>query len=170
MLAFVSGCSSGQGTDAGDDGGTAVDAPGVYRSYAPTYDAVWNEVLHFSCAVEFCHGGGTMDYLTLTNESVGYSSLLDMASGPMCAGSGLKRVDPLHPETSLVYLKITSPPCGSKMPLGLAPLGAADIDQIRRWIACGAPDGDAGCAADAGPESSVEAGPGDAGPDDAPAG
>jgi hypothetical protein len=125
----------------------------VYRSYAPTYAAVWNEVLHFNCAVEFCHGGGTADYLELTSESVGYSSLVDaMASGPMCAEAGLKRVDPFHPETSLVYLKITSPPCGSRMPQGLAPLGAADIDQVRRWIACGAPDGDAGCAADGGPD------------------
>jgi len=103
--------------------------------------------------VEFCHGGGTADYLELTSESVGYSSLVDaVASGPMCAASGLKRVDPFHPETSLVYLKVRSPPCGSKMPLGLAPLAAADIDQIRRWITCGAPNGDAGCAADTGPE------------------
>jgi hypothetical protein len=159
------GCSSGpqQGNPSPDDGGLdggggpvadAADAY-VYRSYAPTYDAVWNEVLHFNCATEFCHGGGTADYLELTSEAVGYSSLVDaMASGPMCAATGLKRVDPFHPETSLMYLKITTPPCGRRMPIGYTglPLGQQDIDQIRGWIACGAPEGDAGCAADAGTE------------------
>jgi hypothetical protein len=156
---LLAGCSSGSQHGApvgGGDAGGVSDADAVdsyvYRSYAPTYDAVWNEVLHYNCATEFCHGGGVADYLELTSEARGYASLVDaMATGPMCAPTGLKRVDPFQPETSLLYLKITSPPCGSKMPIvygGPSGLAAGDIDQIRQWIACGAPDGDGGCAAD----------------------
>jgi hypothetical protein len=115
------------------------------RSYAPTYDAVWNEILHSNCAVEFCHGGSA-DYLQLPSESAGYIALVGVpAEGPLCAPTGLVRVAPFHPDASLLYLKVTDPPCGAKMPFGVGNLCPADIDQIARWIACGAPNGDAGC-------------------------
>jgi hypothetical protein len=136
---------------AGEDSGAGCD---IVR-YAPTYDAVWNEILLHTCATEFCHGGSA-DYLQLSSESTGYRSLVGApAEGPMCATTGLLRVAPFHPERSLMYLKVTSPPCGNKMPFlpGNPSLDPCAVVQIRQWIACGALDGDAGCAGDAGSDS-----------------
>jgi hypothetical protein len=151
------GDASAEDLDAGQTDGSST-APAAYvhpcdaggRSYAPTYDAVWNEILHYTCAVEFCHGGSA-DYLQLPGESAGYAALVGVpAQGPLCAPTGLLRVDPFHPEASLMYLKVTDPPCGGKMPLNVGNLCPADIDQIARWIACGAPNGDGGCEGGAG--------------------
>jgi hypothetical protein len=67
------------------------------------------------------------------------------------------RVAPFDPDASLLYLKITTPPCGVRMPAGFAFSGmlpAAQIEQIREWIACGAPYGDAGCLEAAAPDAS----------------
>jgi len=127
-------------------------------TYAPTYDAIWNEILLHTCATEFCHAGSA-DYLHLYSEATGYPALVGApAQGPLCARTGLLRVDPFHPETSLMYLKITTPPCGAKMPLSYGCyLDAMQIEQIREGIAGGALDGDAG-----GSEAGVEGGAGDA--------
>jgi hypothetical protein len=125
----------------------------VVHTYAPTYSAVYEEVLSPTCATEFCHGG-SMDYLQLWSETEGYVSLVGApAQGSSCAPTGLKRVDPGHPQTSLIYLKITNPPCGSRMPVEYGCSGGLDprdIEQIRTWIACGALDGDGGCPQEAG--------------------
>jgi hypothetical protein len=120
------------------------------RSYAPTYDAIWNEILLNNCLL--CHASSA-DYLVLPSEVAGYRSLVGaQAQGPDCAKTGLLRVEPHHPERSLLYLKVTSPPCGDKMPPlpGNPWLGVRDVAQIRLWIECGAPDGDAGCDAEGG--------------------
>jgi hypothetical protein len=58
-------------------------------------------------------------------------------------GAGLLRVDPGHPETSLLYLKVQNPPpaglCGDTMPGGGNPaLSDKDIAQIAAWIDAGA--------------------------------
>jgi hypothetical protein len=124
-------------TDQDLDGGVdADDGPRL-----PTFSAVYAQVLEPNCALTFCHAG-TGDFLQLSSMAVGYASLVDAsAQGPDCAKTGLKRVDPGHPETSLLYLKITNPPCGSKMPLyydNSGMLQPADIDQIEQWITLGA--------------------------------
>jgi hypothetical protein len=124
----------------------------LVHTLAPTYHAIYQEVLGPTCGVEFCHGG-TADYLQLWTEAEGYQSLVAApAQGPACAPTGLQRVDPGHPETSLVYLKLTSsPPCGSRMPLEYGCAGGLDareVEQIRGWIACGALEGDSGCTGD----------------------
>jgi hypothetical protein len=122
----------------------------LVHTFAQTYHAIYQEVLGPTCGVEFCHGG-TADYLQLWTEAEGYLSLVTApAQGPACAPTGLLRVDPGHPETSLLYLKLTNtPPCGSRMPLEYGCAGGLDsreVEQIRAWIACGALDGDGGCA------------------------
>jgi hypothetical protein len=128
----------------------------VVHTYAPTYNAVWNEILLHTCATEFCHAGSA-DYLHLYSEAIGYQSLVDAAAqGPQCSKTGLLRVNPYHPETSLLYLKVTNPPCGSRMPLSYGngvPLDAREIEQIGAWISCGALDGDAGCPVEAGADA-----------------
>jgi hypothetical protein len=121
---FASTCSSGPPT------------------YAPTYSAIYCEILSQSCALAFCHAG-TGDYLIITDEKQAYGELVNApAAGPNCSPSDLKRVDPGHPDRSLMYLKITNPPCGAKMPLLYGDVsGSLDpqpIDQIRQWIEAGA--------------------------------
>lgn len=156
--------SAGAAIDAGDcshadspadlflgvDAVCQLPADHLVHTLAPTYHAVYQEILGPTCGVEFCHGG-TADYLQLWTESGGYPSLVAApAQGPACAPTGLLRVDPGHPETSLLYLKLTSsPPCGNRMPLQYGCAGGLDsreVEQIRSWIACGALAGDAGCA------------------------
>jgi hypothetical protein len=95
-----------------------------------------------SCAWVFCHGAaGT--FLDLSAKGVGYASLVNVpASGRACADSGLQRVEPGHPEASLLYLKVTTPPCGDKMPLNgaAAVLDSSEIAQIVAWVEAGAPN------------------------------
>jgi hypothetical protein len=134
------------------------------HTYAPTYSAVYDEVLQPTCGVEFCHGGSS-DYFEVFSVAGAYASLVNApAQGPLCKPTGLKRVDPGHPETSLVYLKLTHPPCGARMPYNQGCSGGLDprsIEQIREWIACGALDGDGGCpegaadASDGGTEAGI---------------
>jgi hypothetical protein len=184
-LGATTACSPGAGETSGDgsaNDGFASDStveegadpypgadspPGidVVYTYAPTYDAVWSEILVPRCANEFCHGGSA-DFLQLASQAIGYQSLVNMpAQGPDCVDSGLKRVAPYEPDASLMYLKITSPPCGNKMPFNYGPpviLEPRQIDQVRAWIACGALDGEAGCPGEAGSEAGSEAGEADA--------
>ena len=62
----------------------------------------------------------------------------------ICAGlpGGTQRVVAGDALTSFVYQKIsqTTPPCGSRMPFGLAPLSVADQMTIFDWINQGALD------------------------------
>ena len=150
LLASTAACSSSRAPAASDD--TPVDAgDDGAPSYAPTYHAVYTEILSQSCFLGFCHSGQESDYLLLDSEADGYKSLVGApAQGPLCSGTGLERVAPGRPDESLVLLKITRPPCGSRMPYGRTPLTSRQIEQIGQWIACGALDGDAGCPHDAG--------------------
>ena len=64
-----------------------------------------------------------------------------MSHGPECGTSGLELVNPGDAGASLLYLKVTEPPCGNKMPAEYEPyLDMRQTDQIREWIAIGAPN------------------------------
>lgn len=72
-----------------------------------------------------------------------YQNLVDIPAGAdpafQCKDSGLMRVKPGDPEHSLLYLKLTAPPCGSVMPPPA--FGTATEEQVqlvRQWIAEGA--------------------------------
>jgi hypothetical protein len=146
-LALAAACSSSaQPTKGGDapvdDAAASGSSEGPPPTHDPTYTAIWNEILSPSCAVVFCHGASG-DYLQLADKPTGYASLVNApASGPLCAPTGLLRVDPMHPESSLMYLKVTTPPCGMHMPAEGAgpPLDNLQTQQIHDWIANGAAD------------------------------
>jgi hypothetical protein len=125
-----------EGDDSGGDGG---DGAVIVRM--PTFSSVYQEVLVPNCALPFCHAG-TGDYLELADMQIGYASLVNApAQGPGCAETGLKRVDPGNPDASLLVLKVTTPPCGAKMPRSYGSsmsLDPAAIQQIRDWITLGA--------------------------------
>jgi hypothetical protein len=115
----------------------------VTHTYAPTYEAVWREILLPSCAWEFCHGGSGLS-LDLESKALGYETMVNFpAGGADCKDTGLVHVLPGQPEKSLLYLKITNPPCGKRMPLLYGTTGQLDpreVEQIRSWIERGAPD------------------------------
>jgi hypothetical protein len=132
LAAFRMGDSSGP-----VDGGTMEpQAP----TFAPTFDAVYREVLEPSgCTTTMCHGAGGM--LSLQDRDTSHGNLVDAdAEGDLCASSGLARVVPGDPDESLLYLKLLEdPPCGVRMPVGGA-LDQEQIDQVREWISRGAND------------------------------
>jgi len=159
LLPLAVACSSTSHTASMDGGGGAPgtggrgsvhvsrDAQGTVspppRTYAPTYDAVWNEILHPTCAGEYCHGGAGL-FLELSSKDRGYETLVNFPTmGVDCKATGLMHVEPGHPERSMVYLKVTNPPCGMHMPppiSGIQPLDDRSIEQLGRWIARGAPN------------------------------
>lgn len=117
------------------------------RTYAPTYTAVWYEIIVPRCGNSFCHGGNDNSFVISTKETT-YQSPTGFigakAGGVDCVKTGLWHIDPGHPESSLIYLKlIDPPPCGVRMPNlpgALGHLDPRDIEQVRSWIELGARD------------------------------
>lgn len=143
-----SGGSGGSASDAStggvtDDAGLGWTAPpeDAGPTYAPTFYAVYYEVLRPSCGVLFCHLAP--GYFAVSTPEIAYQTLVDApATSDTCSSTGLMRVAPGYPDRSLLYLKITNPPCGKQMPLGFGvsvPLDPRKVEQIRQWILRGAP-------------------------------
>lgn len=138
VLALVLGaCSASSGSAKDEDAGD-----GTGRTYAPTFTAVYNEILQGSCAVPFCHLG-SVNPMPLPDQASSYKELVNTAaSGPYCGGMGI-RVVPSNPAMSILYQKIEQPVpanlCGLPMPgSGRPSLDAKDIAQIKQWIMLGA--------------------------------
>jgi len=123
-----------------DDAGARWNAP--TPTYAPTFSAIYFEILDLNyCTSVFCHGGGgiTLDFATV---SAAHAALVNQVpTGIHCADSGLKLVVPGDPDASLLLGKVGSgpPPCGDHMPpVAGYSLRPREIEQIREWIARGA--------------------------------
>jgi hypothetical protein len=126
------GCSGGEGAKASDAGAEAG---------AATFTAIYNDILTGSCAQPFCHLGSLAPTMPLPDQATAYMQMVNApAAGANCSGMGLIRVVPGHPETSLLYNKITSqtPECGGAMPKAGQSLAASDIARIKEWILAGA--------------------------------
>ena len=126
-LAPSAACSSGGARtpsadapiDAGDDG-------------APTYHAIYTEILSQTCFLGFCHSSQESDYLLLDTEADGYRSLVGpQAQGPMCSATGLERVAPGRPDESLILFKLTNAPCGALDGESPCPADAGPATQAR---------------------------------------
>jgi hypothetical protein len=150
-LAVGPACSSGSARGTSDDGsageggvGGDVDSssPDAAPTYAPTFTAVYGEIIGPICAGPFCHASTQDDFLSMATKDEAYSSLVGVVShGPKCGSSGLKLVEPGAPDMSLMYLKVTMPPCGEQMPPEYFPyLDSRQTGQIRQWIMLGALD------------------------------
>ncbi len=115
-----------------------VDAGEPERTYAPTFSAVWFEVLSPSCGASYCHAGDQTGLMLMTADQA-YDDLVGVSpKGVDCEDSGLLLVEPRHPESSLMYLKLVEPPCGALMPRLIGRLPERDIEQVRQWIERGA--------------------------------
>jgi hypothetical protein len=105
--------------------------------------AVYEQVIHARCCA--CHTdapsfGGLAFF---PGQSLAYANLVGVPAGPaqgnQCRNSGLMRVQPGDPEHSLLYLKLTNPPCGNKMPpAAFTQVSAEQVSLVHQWIADGA--------------------------------
>jgi hypothetical protein len=133
--------TAGAGGMAGT-GGMAGAAAG-----SPTFSAIFSEIIvNRGCnGTTMCHAGFAGN-LTMNDKQATYDALVDEpangmnadAMPPHCADSGLVRVVPGSPDTSLLMQKLENEqPCGVQMPPGEL-LMPAQIEQVRMWIANGA--------------------------------
>jgi hypothetical protein len=87
-----------------------------------------------------CHAGLIAQFIGLDmgTQATAYMNLVGKQGTGSCAGKAL--VVKGSAATSLLYEKLTSPPCGSLMPQNSPPLSQASLDLVKTWIDEGAPD------------------------------
>jgi len=107
-----------------------------------TFGAIYQQlIVGQACNTIFCHGGSAGNLL-MSSAAQAYSNLVNApASGVSCSGSGLKRVLPNQPDSSLLLDKIShaTPACGTVMRPGtVVTVPQSLIDQVRAWILAGA--------------------------------
>ncbi len=114
---------------------------------AGSFARIQNEVLTPRCAVSGCHVGAsvaTSGGLNLSGNA--YDALVGAQPGQFNARQdGLRRVLPFKTDSSLLYLKLVSPPLqrphdyGNTMPVGGTPISVGQLEYLVKWIAAGAP-------------------------------
>jgi mono/diheme cytochrome c family protein len=143
-----SGASAGQAAPsgaAGVAGGAAGSAAGAAGSGKLSFaNDVYRKVVLSKCGN--CHNdapsfGGLAMFPG--GPETAYKNLVGVPSGKeegyLCRGSELNRVEPGNPEKSLMYLKLTAPPCGGKMPpAAFGTTTQEQVDLVRQWILDGA--------------------------------
>jgi hypothetical protein len=110
---------------------------------ATTFTQVYTDIISPICVQ--CHNpagiGVSMGHLDMSTQTVAFADLVGVpAMGIACGGMGT-RVVAGNAANSIMFEKIdpgTPAPCGSKMPLGLAPLSTQQADEIQSWINGGA--------------------------------
>jgi hypothetical protein len=132
-IAGASGAAAGSGSAAQAGAGKLSFAndifPAVIRSKC---SACHNDAPSFG-GLAFFPGGPEFAYGNLVGVPSG------SGEGYKCRDSGLKRVQPSDPEHSLIYLKLTNPPCGTKMPpAAFGQVTPEQVELVRTWIEQGA--------------------------------
>lgn len=135
LLAMALGCASEDAEGSRSDALTRGDASSVE---ALSWTEIYERVLVPNDCIG-CHGKAAALDLSLEH---GYENVLGVvAKGEKCAPTGMQRVDPGHPETSILLDKLTDAPiCGAPMPIGpgAGKVSAEHIELVRAWIAQGA--------------------------------
>jgi mono/diheme cytochrome c family protein len=119
------------------EGGASEDAG------AATFTQVYAEIINGPPNCNGCHTPPSpTGNLDMSTQAKAYANLVGQpaTSAPSCASEALDLVAPGAPSQSLMYLKVTSPPCGKQMPLGGPYLTAPQVALIQSWIAAGALD------------------------------
>jgi len=108
----------------------------------PKLSSLQHDIFDVSCNAPSCHGSGVKGGLSLigTNsyeQLVGKQGTTDRKNTPP-----LFRVKPGSPDSSFLYIKITSPDTtqGEIMPKGSDKLTRDKIEAVRQWIFNGAPN------------------------------
>jgi hypothetical protein len=149
------GCSSGSPAMPGfpsDAGvGAQEDAVGADQTASPVADAgaaatfteVYTQIINGPPDCNGCHGPpvptGDLD---MSSQATAYANLVrkHTTAAPKCAAETDLLVDPGNASESVIYLKVTVPPCGSQMPLGGPSLTAPQVELIKSWINASAPN------------------------------
>lgn len=126
----------GDGTDdppdSGDDGPDQDDGP-------LTFIADMQPLLNARCVS--CHSpGGFAQMQGIPWDFGGETVFEDLIDQPSILDSEFTLVVPSNPNSSLLFLKVSSesPPVGAMMPFGGPPLADSEIELIRLWIEQGA--------------------------------
>lgn len=121
--------------------GGCPSAPTPTPTEPATFAAIQQTILSPRCAVPFCHDSAVASGNLNLEPAQAYDALVGVAPDVEAArAAGLLRVDAGDPDNSFLLVKLAGPPPGqgSRMPLGAPPLGEADMDLVRAWIAAGA--------------------------------
>lgn len=115
------------------------DPPKVFE---PKLSSLQEEIFDVRCSAPSCHGSGVKGGLSLVGENsyrqlVGVRGTVDRMNTPP-----LFRVQSGSPDSSFLYIKITSPDStqGELMPKGSDKLTPDEIEAVRQWIVSGAPN------------------------------
>ena len=108
----------------------------------PKLSSLQHDIFDVSCNAPSCHGSGVKGGLSLTDSNsykqlVGIEGSVDRKNRP-----SFFRVKPGSPDSSLLFIKITSPDTsqGELMPKGSDKLAKEKVEAIRQWIESGAPN------------------------------
>jgi hypothetical protein len=137
VLAILTACGSGGSEPGAGASGAPATTDGAATIAKVTFTEVYDQVFKGSCLN--CHTGfiGQFNGLDVSTQSAAYANMVNKSSS-RCRGETL--VVPGHAGSSLLYLKVTSPPCGSLMPQNGPALPQSSIDLIKNWIDEGAPN------------------------------
>jgi len=124
--------------EAGDQVATIAVVVGE-QLQAPSFAEAVNPIfVSRGCTAGNCHGGGAGNMTLGATASTSYTSLVGV---PAFAEPTLLRVKPGDAQASYLVIKLEGrQSSGARMPLGGAPLSAAEIKVIRDWIDLGAPN------------------------------
>jgi len=123
-MLFIVACD--MGTQPKNEGNLNQDSLSFSQNIQPIFSN--------NCAFSGCHGtSGAQQGMVLASGHA-YSNIVNVYS---TEDPNYKRVQPGSADSSFLYLKITNPPLGNKMPQG-GSLTSGEISAIQKWIDQGA--------------------------------
>jgi len=143
MAGIVSSGCGGDGSTLGPDGTPIVEGDptdndgnmGDSTAVTVTLAQLNADIFTPKCATAGCHSGNSpAQGMSLASASIA-AAIIDVPSGQRAS---VKRIDPGNPDGSYLLQKIRGTGAGSQMPLGGAPLSAAEIQLIVDWVTVGA--------------------------------
>lgn len=138
MLSLAAAACVGEGTGLGPDGNPVGTINGCEDAVCLARDV--QPLFTFNCAVSGCHAGTQPQQGMNLSAGLAYANIVDVPSVEL---PGMRRVRPSLPDSSYLIHKVQGTQTsvggiGDRMPLGGAPLTAAEIERIRGWILLGA--------------------------------
>jgi len=127
--------------------GTVTETPSPSPTPSETstpsmFQQIQTTIFNPTCTTSFCHDVQGMSGGLVLVEGVSYGNLVGVPpSNAPARAAGFLRVDPGNTENSFLLLKVTgpmNPVYGLRMPSGMPPLSADQIELISNWIASGA--------------------------------
>ena len=114
------------------------------QSDVSVFDQLQATIFDQNCLSAGCHNAQARAGGLDLSPGASYDNLVNVVpDNPVARSDGLLRVQPLNPGNSFIIVKLTAPGDGegSRMPMGMNPLPASDIESLRSWILSGAPRG-----------------------------